>query len=225
MSPLAELLRARRTVLLDFDGPICAVFSTITDRAVATELAAIVGTEQLPPSVRSANDPFDVLRYVADTGDSKLVAAIETRFRDLECAAVDTAEPTPGAEEVLRELFARSYRVGVVTNNSAAAADRYLRRLGLRSTVGPIVGRPGARVDLLKPSPFMLASAMRQLSAQPADALFVGDSISDVVAGHAAGVACVALANKPGKAARFADLNPEFTITSMFDLLAALNEG
>ncbi|APE37933.1 hypothetical protein BOX37_01460 [Nocardia mangyaensis] len=219
---MAELLRARRTVLLDFDGPICAVFSSITDLQVATELVAIAGAEHLPQSVRAANDPFDVLRHAADHRDGESLVAIEARFRDLECAAVDTADPTPGAEEVLRALSARKYRVGVVTNNSAAAADRYLRRLGLRSTVGVIVGRPGTRVDLLKPSPFLLTTALRQLSVQPDDALFVGDSMSDVVAGHSAGVSCVALANKSGKAERFASLQPESTITSMLELLDAL---
>ncbi|MEU3009863.1 HAD family hydrolase [Nocardia asteroides] len=224
MSDLAELLQERRTVLLDFDGPVCAVFSAITDRAVAEQLAEIAGGEELPPAVRASNDPFDVLRYVAAAGDAATLSLVESRFRDLECEAVDLAEPTPGAAEVIAELAARSYPAAIVTNNSATAADRYLRRLGLRSAIGPIVGRPGAGVALLKPSPHLVEVALRELRSPADSAVFVGDSMSDVTAGRAAGVACIALANKSGKAQRFAALRPEATITSMFELLGGLTE-
>ncbi|MFC8382450.1 HAD family hydrolase [Nocardia sp. NPDC057272] len=225
MTELESLLRERRNVLLDFDGPVCAVFSAITDRAVAEELADIAGGANLPRTVRVSNDPFDVLRYVAAEGDKATLSRVESRFRDLECRAVENAEPTPGAAEAITELSARSYQVAIVTNNSAEAADRYLRRLGLRSKVGPIAGRPGAEVALLKPDPHLVEVGLRELGTTAAGAMFVGDSESDVAAGRAAGVACVALANKPGKVKRFAALRPEATITTMFELLDCLADS
>ena len=40
---------------------------------------------------------------------------------------------------------------------------------------------------------------MRALNAEPQDCALVGDSITDIVAARAAGVASVGYANKPGK--------------------------
>jgi phosphoglycolate phosphatase-like HAD superfamily hydrolase len=51
-----------------------------------------------------------------------------------------------------------------------------------------------------EPSPNQAGPAL--LNADPVQAVFLGDSPSDIEAAHAAGVRCVGYANKPGKQAR-----------------------
>jgi phosphoglycolate phosphatase-like HAD superfamily hydrolase len=60
------------------------------------------------------------------------------------------------------------------------------------------------------------------LNADPAEAFFVGDSPSDVPAGHLAGVAVIGFANKPGKADSLAHAGADAVTTSLPEISAAL---
>ncbi len=74
---LTELLHDRSCMLLDFDGPICTVFSEITDREVSNELAALMGS---PPQLdlSATKDPFQILSYAASL-DAEIAQRVEHR--------------------------------------------------------------------------------------------------------------------------------------------------
>ena len=78
MSRPAEILARSQVVLLDFDGPVCAVFGGLSDHDVAVELRALF-PEALPESVEQSRDPFDLLEYVVQFGD--LADQVEQRLR------------------------------------------------------------------------------------------------------------------------------------------------
>ncbi|WP_222595287.1 HAD family hydrolase, partial [Nocardia ninae] len=198
---LEELLATRRTVFLDFDGPVCAVFTTICSRDAADSLRALV-QRPLPSIVNDSADPFDVLRYAAESLPTEVYQAIEKTFTELECSAVTGATPTPGAASVIKALHAGHFMVGIVTNNSREAVTIYLDQHGLGSHVYGIFGRPHSDASLLKPSPYLVRQAMDGAGADPADCMFVGDSVSDIEAARASQVAAVGFANRQGKAGR-----------------------
>ena len=54
-------------LLLDFDGPICAVFATIPSHTVADELRAALRVAQvpIPGPVTAVEDPLEVFQVVA----------------------------------------------------------------------------------------------------------------------------------------------------------------
>ncbi|WP_233564897.1 HAD family hydrolase [Micromonospora musae] len=64
-----------------------------------------------------------------------------------------------------------------------------------------------------------MLAAIRELDAEPAECVLVGDSVSDIEAAHAAGVAAIGYANKPGKRERFAAA--DVVIDSMAELVTA----
>ncbi|MTD53873.1 HAD family hydrolase [Amycolatopsis pithecellobii] len=217
MSPAAELLAQRRTVLLDFDGPVCAVFGVITDEAVADKLRTLLPGD-IPADVATARDPFRVLRYAATLGVD-IAAEVEAEFHHEEYRAVSDAPPTTGAFEVLRALDAIGHWVVIVSNNSKGAVRRFLHLHGLASTVAAISARSDADPDHLKPAPYLLLQAMRQLSVTADECVMVGDSVSDIEAAHAAATPAIAYANKPGKRERFQSHSPEAIIDTMTELL------
>lgn len=71
----------------------------------------------------------------------------------------------------------------------------------------------------MKPDPFPVREAVRELGAEPAECVLIGDSETDIEAAHAAGVTAIGYANKPGKRERFAAADA--LIDSMAELVSA----
>jgi phosphoglycolate phosphatase-like HAD superfamily hydrolase len=82
------------------------------------------------------------------------------------------------------------------------------------------VGRAKGEPHLMKPNPFALSHALKVLRTQSQDAVFIGDSVSDVQAGRAAGIPIIGYANKPAKPRLLAAALADVIITSMDDLIS-----
>jgi hypothetical protein len=87
-----------------------------------------------------------------------------------------------------------------VTNNSEAAVAAYLVQHHLDAHVGKIIGRDDPDPALMKPSPYRVRIAVGSLRAEPGDRVFIGGTVTDVLAGLLGSVAVIGYANKPGKA-------------------------
>ncbi|MCX4095079.1 HAD family hydrolase [Nocardia sp. alder85J] len=218
-TPLTRHLSDRPCLLLDFDGPICSVFSGISNKTATERLIASLDSD-VPPEISESNDPFDVLAFAATVGPA-VADATEQYFTKIELDAIGTARPTPGAHDVIRAADERG-RIAVVSNNSQAAISAYLKAHGMTEHVAGIYARTDANLSHLKPHPYLLHAAMRQLQAAPDECIFVGDSVTDIVAGHAASVPVIAFANKPGKADKLAVQGPAAIISSMDELYSAM---
>lgn len=181
-----------KAVLFDLDGTLVDSAPDIT--AAVNELLA---TRRLPP--------LDVPRVTAMIGNGmeKLVerafaaSGMELKGRELAEAQRDmmpiylrhTTHLTtlrPGAREALAAFHAAGVGLGVVTNKPQAATRDILVHFGLTDMLGAIVG--GDAVVNKKPAPDALLLALERLRAEPAQALMVGDSVSDVGAARAAGM-------------------------------------
>ena len=91
-----------------------------------------------------------------------------------------------GMAEALAALRDARVCLAVVTSKTHALARRGLRRCGLSQQFGVLVGADD--VSKHKPHPAPVLAALTRLSADPVDAVFVGDSPHDIHAGRAAGV-------------------------------------
>lgn len=88
-------------------------------------------------------------------------------------------------------------------------------------TVDGVAGRTRARAEDLKPEPYLLRRALDDRGAKPADAVLIGDSITDIQAARAAGTAVIAFANRPGKDRALCSFEPEVLIRSMDEIAAS----
>jgi phosphoglycolate phosphatase len=220
VADLTELLARVRGLLLDFDGPICAIFAGRPARDVVLELLDVLTTAdaQVPDHLASASDPFDVLRYAA-TVSPELARRVEHELRLAEIDATRTATPTAHAADLISAWRQAGRAVAVVSNNSATAVETYLAAHAIE--VDRVVARTSPNASLLKPSPYLVTMAIRALSAEPDACALVGDSPSDIAAAQTAGISTVGYANKPGKRQRLSDAGADFIIDGMHALAHA----
>lgn len=219
---LAQLLKERRHVLLDFDGPVCAVFPGNRGRESGDAMRRLLGERgaQLPQEVSDADDAFVVLRHF-DEHERELAELAEQAFAAEERKTVLSAIPTPGALEAIKALRGSGHTITIVSNNSELAIRAFVDLHGLRDQIEGVVGRTRSRTEDLKPEPYLLRRALDEHAAAPAEAVLVGDSTTDIEAAQAAGTAAIAYANKPRKRETLYMLKPDWLITSMSELVEA----
>jgi phosphoglycolate phosphatase len=217
---LGAIIARTRWLLLDFDGPICSIYSGLPDAVVADQLRKLIPGE-LPAAVADTHDPIEVFCY-SGTISEDLAARVEAEMTDLEVAAVPSAEPTPYVHEVIASARESGRIVAVVSNNSSRAVNAHLDRQRLSDGIALVIARTSHDPALLKPSPHLIDEAIRDLGANRATTALVGDSYTDIEAAHVAGVASIGYANKPGKRERMARIQAGAVITSMAHLALSL---
>ena len=100
----------------------------------------------------------------------------------------DHSVPYPAVVETLESLACHA-PLAVVTNKPTELSNSLLEQLDLARFFGVVVGR-GTTVRF-KPDPEPACYACARLDVPPADALFVGDSETDVLCARAAGCGVV----------------------------------
>jgi phosphoglycolate phosphatase len=224
VTTLGELLRDRRVLLLDFDGPVCSVFAGYPAQVIADELRNLAMSEgiEVPPALAAENDPLAFLRQLADVATSQQTRVVADALRDKELTAIETARATPGSLDVLRAAKSSGRSVGIVSNNSAEAVNAYLRRHGWEADVDHVSARyDGMDPRLLKPDAYLVNQAVDALDTTRRSAVVVGDSASDVESGRAGGIPVIGYANKPAKRDDLATAGARVVIEDMAVLAAA----
>ena len=213
---LVDVLTSADALLFDFDGPLCDVFAGMPAPGVARRLERLAG-RSFP-----TDDPLAVLRGCYHECSPEIAVRVEDELVQAEVGAVDLARAEPGGIDSLRAAHAADMPAAVVTNNAGEAASRFLHAHGLVGLVVAVVGRALRRPDRMKPDPWSLLAAADALGVEPARTVLIGDSTTDIEAGHAAGVPCIGYANKPGKRVAFEQLGAAVVIDDMGELAAAL---
>src|SRR5262249_51224876 len=121
------------------------------------------------------------------------------------------------AREVVAELRSRRYLVGVVTSKGRELAIRGLRMGDLESLLDAAVFLEDT--ERHKPHPEPLLTALGRLRVEPHEAVYVGDSAHDMVAGRRAGVKTIAAGWGPFPRAELEREAPDFIAESITDLL------
>jgi phosphoglycolate phosphatase len=201
----AQLITDSDGLLLDFDGPVCRIYAGRDPARIARQVAVTFRLEF------ETSDPLRLVTHAPETGGP--VDEIHHALTQAEVEAVHTAAGTPGIRELLE-----SYPdpIAIVSNNATEAIDAWLTQEGLRTAVGTIIGRDPRH---MKPDPTSLRLAAEAIGRDLSRCVFVGDSLSDAEAARNAHVAFVALANKPGKRARFERSGCDVIIDGMDELL------
>lgn len=228
---LVELLEDVEHVMLDFDGPMCSVFAGDPAPDVAERIRAFAAQHvELPAYLQQTSDPLDFLRLATDD-TTQFGRQLGDAVRDGELTAVRSASETPGALDVLAAAERSGRTLSIVSNNAREAVEAYLQDRDLAKYFDTVAARPTADADLMKPNPYLLAEALRAYAARAGrdeessrrSSVFVGDSMTDIHAAKAAGVPCIAYANKPGKREQFEQSDAVAIITDMHELADALN--
>ncbi|MET9976858.1 HAD family hydrolase [Streptomyces microflavus] len=221
---LTSTVAATSGVLFDFDGPVCDVFAGHPAPGIARELAGILAQIDAPTGERAleTDDPMEVLRLAPHVGEDA-VRRIEEALTSAEVSAVKAAGiPVTGAVDSLRAAHSSGRRVAIVSNNSAACVREFLTLHDLDRFVHRVVGRCPNRPDLMKPSPFSLERAAKELGVRASTCTLIGDSTTDIEAAARAGSMAIGFANKPGKEEGLVAAGAKTIVTTMVTVADAL---
>jgi HAD superfamily hydrolase (TIGR01549 family) len=214
---LPALLADAQAILFDFDGPLCDVFAGFPASTVARRLEGILGE-----SFDTA-DPLEVLRQSVRFGRNATLA-VELELIAAELEAIETSTPTHGGLKAVESCLAAKKSVGIVSNNSKQAVLRFLERERNATVLYPIVGRVYGEPALMKPNPYPMHLALKNLGISPEKTVFIGDSLSDIEVGHITGTSIIAYANSSAKKVIF-EQEGEPIISSMLEIVAAMQGG
>lgn len=200
MTPLQKLFAGQlpRLVMFDLDGTLV---DSVPDLAAAVDrMLAQLGR---PPAgiakVRNwVGNGSKVLvhRALADQLEHSAVAAgvadqAHQLFLQAYADSHELSSVYPGARECLDWLRAHGVSMALVTNKPTQFVGPLLAEKGLQGYFQWVLG--GDSLPVQKPDPAALNWVLGQAALRPEQALFIGDSRSDVLAAKAAGVACVAV--------------------------------
>ncbi len=96
-----------------------------------------------------------------------------------------------GVAEVVQTLRTHGHRLGIVTSKMDAIARRSLRHVGLEDDFDVVVGCDATQRH--KPHPEPVSFALERLGSTSDEAVFIGDSPFDILAGNGAGVRTIAV--------------------------------
>ena len=124
-------------------------------------------------------------------------------------------QPYPGVIATLQALSA--FTLGIVTTKEQGQAEIVLQRLALTPFFRHIQGGiPGLR---LKPAPDTVLAALMAVGCAPQQALMVGDTPADILAGKAAGTTTCAVTYGFSTREALLECMPDYVIDTFSDLM------
>ncbi|MBV8451798.1 MAG: HAD-IA family hydrolase [Deltaproteobacteria bacterium] len=215
---------ATTTVLCDLDGTLV---DSRRDIAVAFQHAWRTVVGGIPPSAAAVAQHIgkplaEMLIELGGTLPPLLLSKFLTAYRCM-YARQDArlSKPYPGVLLTLQALS--NFMLGVVTTKEPGQAKIVLRRLALISFFRHV---QGAGIGLrLKPAPDTILAALAALRCAPANALMVGDTTADVLAGKAAGTMTCAVTYGFGMREALLQCAPDYVIDSFGELAGLVRES
>lgn len=204
-----------RGIVFDLDGTLVDSLPDI----VGAFRDAFVELDLPPPPAAAVREliglPLEEM-YGA-LAPSERVAELATAYRHLYPRRFTRhTRPFPGVPEALATLRARGFRLAVATTKRSDMARRLVAALGLEDAVDAVQGTDGFPH---KPAPDVV---WRALAAVDADGLWmVGDTVHDIEAGRAAGLATYAVTWGTHDEARLRAARPDRLEATLDALLAA----
>jgi phosphoglycolate phosphatase len=223
-------MKQPRMILIDVDG-------TLVDSVPALAFCVDAMMARLG---RPARGKSEVRNWVGNGGE-RLVRRALTGTLDgepdeadyeraypifLELYRENTSERShlyPGIREGLDYLKASGYPLGCVTNKAAQFTEPLLEDLGVRGYFEIVVS--GDTLPRKKPDPMPLLHAAAHFGVEPADALMVGDSVSDVNAARAAGFAIVCMSYGYNHGRDIREAQPDAVLDSLIQIKGLLEQA
>jgi len=226
MSGFAQVLGGRlpRLVMFDLDGTL---IDSVPDLAAAVDQMLIqlnrptAGAEQVRTWVGNGVRVL-VRRALAGNIDHSAVSDEETEqalaiFMELYADNHALSKLYPGVRETLKWLKSQGIEMALITNKPERFVGPLLDEMRIGRYFRWIIG--GDTLPQQKPDPAALNVVMQMAEVSPGEAVFVGDSRSDVHAAKAAGVVCVALSYGYNHGRPIAEEEPALVIDDLRELL------
>ena len=180
MSPAYEL------IVFDWDGTLMDSAAVITAslRAACRDLDLAVPSEAQARYVIGLG-LHDAMSHILPGVDASLFPRVAERYREHFLRLDSTTTLFPGAAEIIQDLHASGFLLGVATGKSRRGLDRALAATGLNQFFH---ATRCADEGHSKPDPGMLLGLIETLGADRTRTLMIGDTTHDMAMARAAGV-------------------------------------
>jgi 2-hydroxy-3-keto-5-methylthiopentenyl-1-phosphate phosphatase len=122
-----------------------------------------------------------------------------------------------GAGEVLRALHSSGVLLGIASNKLGRFSRGALIHLGVSDYFNSVIG--AGDVPRNKPFPDMIQTALKEMHLHPEEAIFVGDTLTDIETGKQAGVDVYALPTGFYSKKELSQGKPKRLLTNLQDLV------
>ena len=181
---IAEGEQRMRTVIFDLDGTLADTSGDLIDAAneCFRSLGHNVALDPLVDRATAFKGGRAMLRLgferLGETrDDASLLSEYETFLEIYGRNLAGTSELYPGAEQALRELADKGYRLGICTNKPVSLADNLMRSLGVRELFDSLVGAD--TLPVRKPDPAPYVESVRRAGGAIGRSLLIGDTVTD----------------------------------------------
>lgn len=223
----------KQLLIFDFDGTL---IDSVPDLADATN--AMLTT------LGKNSYPIDTIRNWVGNGsrmlvERALVGKIEVLDGELTKEDVDHAEQVffdaysnmggsktiayPDVDGGLKKLQAAGFKLALVTNKPIRFVPKILQFFGWQDLFSEVLG--GDSLSVKKPDPAPLLHVCEALDVTPAQAIMIGDSRNDILAGQNANMDTLGLSYGYNYGQDIRELNPTETFDDFAALVAYLLEN
>lgn len=205
-------------VLFDLDGTLVDSIPLIADTLRKTLREFFPALSVSSAEVDAMIGPPLSATFARYTADPHVVHVMIERYRTIyKACELESIRIYPRAAETLGELKKRGYRLGLVTTKFTASALPSLDHFGLTPLFDVIVGLESVKNHKPHPEPVLKA-----LAAFPyGQAVMVGDTEGDLVAGRDAGILTCAV-GWSHRRELLRELKPDFWIDDYAELIPAI---
>lgn len=209
-----------RCVIFDFDGTLA---NTLPETLlILNQLADTYGFRKLSEVDLLKVKTMSLAQFIRFLGiPAWSVPKLLTNGKRMLTERLDAIDPFPDIPEVLTELKASTQHLGILTSNSAANVEHFLKSHNMEhfefvSSAKKLLGKAK-----------YLKAIMKTFSLKHDEVLYVGDEIRDIEAAHAVEMPVVGVTWGFNTAGALEGAMPDFLINSPRELLdiVATREG
>lgn len=215
---------ATRAVLFDFDGVlvpterVCAQVHTETvERFGGKAPLGFYG------AIKGVGKPHELVRraFIQVSGINVSEDEYSATFREIFQKHLERMEATPGIPEILGQLRAEGYELGVVSSSSRKEVLSILSRLRILDYFAAVIG--GDEVKAKKPAPDPYRVALGRLGVSFFQAVAVEDSESGIQSACAAGLGVIGVRHADnhnhdfGEAEEISSFKDQRTVISLIE--------
>ena len=188
-------------VLFDLDGTLVNTVGAFYQlaRRTGAEFGLEVSRERMYETMNYGISYWDLVVPESTADRPALIKKLDNRAMEIWPDFIkDNADAFSGVRETLVELKTAGYALGIVTGSGNWSLD-LLYGLGVKHLFEAVIS--GYDVKKRKPDPEGLNLCLERMDVAPGDAVYIGDSVIDMQASHAAGVLPIAVLTGAGTSA------------------------
>ncbi len=163
----------------------------------------------------------EAVKQLGEDKEKSIREKVLSIMEKYESIAASQAEARDGAETLLKKLRERGYKIIVATNTNKEAARKSLEKANLIHLIDDLITRNDA--ERLKPSGDILRKVLERFSITPEQAVYIGDSIHDVMAAKEVGIPFIGLEGGIHSRSQLIENSAKIVLKNPVELLEFLN--